>query len=84
MTNNEMLGTELNPSQWSFPLTENQKGVGTLRLDNNRTRSIIDEFDKLIDITVIDNDRKTLWKRCVECLKLAFNIVRKKENYSEK
>lgn len=81
--NKDILGTEINPSQLSFPLTENQKEVGALRLDSNRIRSIIDELDKLIDATAMDINRKMLWKRCADNFKKAIKISQKKEDYLE-
>ena len=71
----EILGTEENLSQWTLSLGENQKDVGTLRLDNNRTRRIIENLDILIDLTAVDNDRKILWKRSMDDLRQAIHVI---------
>ena len=73
----EILVTEECTSQWTFPLSENQKGAGTLRLDNNITRHIVNNLENLIDLTVVYNDRKMLWKRSVDNLRKAIYVIRK-------
>ena len=77
--NTEMLWVEFNPSQWSFPVSENQKEEGTLRLNNNRIIIIIDKLDKLKDMKVIDNGTKILWKRFIDNLKKAIKKCTKKK-----
>ena len=53
--------------------------MGTLHLDNNRTRCIIENFEFLIDLTVVDNYRKMLWKISVDNLRKAINVIKKKK-----
>jgi len=48
--NTEVLGNTDNPGQWDCPRDRNQKVVGEICLDNNRTRKIIDNFDMFIDL----------------------------------
>ena len=52
--NNEIVGSKLYLLQWIFPLSKNQKGIGTSRLDNNRRRYIIQNISSLIDIFIIN------------------------------
>ena len=77
--NNEILGSEQYPSQWTFPLSENQKGIGTLRLDNDRTRCTIQNMCSLIDISVVDQNRVISWKRTLHDLQKAIDLFRKKK-----
>ena len=67
--NNENLGVEEYPAQQTFALSENQKGVGTLSLDNNRTRYIVENIDRLINAIIVDDNRKVSQKRAMQNLK---------------
>ena len=71
--NNEVLGSEQYPSQWTFPLSENQKGISVLRLGNDRTRCIIQNMCSLIDISIVDQNRVILWKRALHNLQKAID-----------
>jgi hypothetical protein len=65
--------------------TENHgKEIGTICLDNNRTRLIVDSFQGLINISVPNNERAQQWKYCVtDHYSPAIRILRKKEDLSE-
>ena len=51
--NNEILESEQYPSQWTFLLSENQKGISTLCLDNNRIRCIIQNMYSLVTFLLL-------------------------------
>jgi hypothetical protein len=44
----KILGTVVAPAQWRFPLSED-KTMGTLSMDNNRTRSIMNSIELLVE-----------------------------------
>ena len=73
----EILGTVTAPSQWRFPLTE--EGImGTLSMDNNRTRSVIDAIELLIVESFPATDtNKELLLRCFPRYRAAVVILRK-------
>lgn len=82
LVNESILGTEENPSQWHFPLNETKTNVGMLRLDNNRTRLIVDDLEEIINATCTDENRKTLWKRSLNNIRIALILLRKRSNYT--
>ena len=73
--NKKILGTDNNPSQWYFPLNKKKDNIGQLRIDNNRTRILVQNINMLIDVTVCNSNCKTLWKRCVEQIIRALEIL---------
>ena len=82
LVNKSILGNEENPSQWHFPLNETKTNVNVLRLDNNRTRLIINDLEAIVDATCTNENRKTLWKRCLENVRLVLILLRKWNNYT--
>ena len=73
----QILGSLMAPSQWRFPLTE-EGNVGTLSMDNNRTRSVMNFIELLIEVSFPnsdDNKRRLL--RCFPRYRAAIIILRK-------
>jgi hypothetical protein len=50
--NREVLGDDDGPAQWSAPMHDNRKTVGTITLDNNRFRLVLENFERLIAISI--------------------------------
>lgn len=78
-----ILGTFAAPSQWRFPLAEDGT-MGSLSMDNNRTRSIINELELIIDVSFPDSDvNKGRLLRCFPRYRAAIIILRKNSDYTE-
>ena len=79
----QILGTNEGPSQWRFPLAEDGS-MGTLSMDNNRTRSIVNEIELLIEVCFPDSDgRKRRLLRCFPRYRDALTILRKNTDYTD-
>jgi hypothetical protein len=73
----EILGTADAPSQWQFPLTE-EGTMGTLSMDNNRTRSVMNSIEMLIVQSFPTTDvNRDLLLRCFPQYRAAIVILRK-------
>ena len=78
-----ILGTLSAPSQWRFPLTDDGK-VGSLSMDNNRTRAIINEIEAIIEVSIPDSNRnKAKLLRCFPHYRYALVILRKNTDYTD-
>ncbi|KAI2505580.1 hypothetical protein MHU86_8822 [Fragilaria crotonensis] len=78
----KILGTYDAPSQWRFPLTEDGT-LGSLSMDNNRTRLIINEFELLIEVSFPYSDaNKRRLLRCLPRYRAALTILRKNTDYT--
>ena len=80
--NTEVFGSDDNPAQWQCPFDGNDKQIGTICLDNNRMRALVDELRALIDICIVDNDRKEKWKQFVGFHSKSLEILRSKDDLS--
>ncbi len=77
-----ILGTYAAPSQWRFPLTEDGT-MGSLSMDNNGTRLIINEFELIIEVSFPNsNANKRRLLRCLPRYRAALTILRKNTDYT--
>jgi hypothetical protein len=77
-----ILCTYAAPSQWRFPLTEDGT-MGSLSMDNNRTRLIINEFELIIEVSFPNSDaNKRRLPRCLPQYRAALTILRKNTDYT--
>jgi hypothetical protein len=82
----EILGSGFAPSQWRFPLTE-EGNMGTLSMDNNRTRKVVNAIELLINVCFDGdgdiNERKHHLLQCFPHYREALLILRKDTDASE-
>jgi hypothetical protein len=78
-----ILGTASAPSQWRFPLTDDGK-MGSLSMDNNRTRATVNNIEALIEVSFPDSDpNKAKLLRCFPRYRAALVILRKNTDYTD-
>lgn len=78
-----ILGTLSAPSQWQFPLTDDGK-MGSLSMDNNRTRAIVNLIEAIIEVSFPDSDHnKAKLLRCFPHYRAAIVILRKNTDYTD-
>lgn len=71
------------PSQWHFPLTEDGT-MWTLSMDNNRTRSVMNEIELIVQVSFTESDTKKLkLLRCFPQYRAALTILRKATDYTD-
>lgn len=86
--NKQVWGNDNNPTQWVCPRDENKKEIGTICLDNNKTRKVIDNIELLLPYCVQDpmddeqSGRMAVWKRCVPHYRDAILTVRSRVDLS--
>ena len=79
----EILGTTFAPSQWRFPLTEDGN-LGTLSMDNNRTRRVVNAIELLIDASFDATDgNRDILLQCFPHYRSALLILRKDTDASD-
>jgi hypothetical protein len=83
--NKTILGSRSSPAQWECPTEGDNKEIGTICMDNNRTRKVVTKLGGLIDICIPEGDvRRQQWKEAVlDNYVPAFEILRRKEDLSE-
>ena len=81
--NTSILGCPGNPAQWQCTTEDNGKKIGTISLDNNRTRKIVENFEGLIDMCVPECDsRNRDWKYCLSHYVPAMKMLRRKPEFT--
>jgi hypothetical protein len=81
IVNKNILGSELSPAHWKCPTAAKGKEIGTITMDNGKTRKIIDSLELLIDASIVDNAEKTQWKECIPFYRSAVTRLRSKEDF---
>ena len=78
-----ILGTSIAPAQWRFPLGEDGL-MGTLSMDNNRTRRVMNSIELLVNVSFPCNDinRKRLL-RCFPKYRAAMVLLRKNSDLDD-
>ena len=65
VVNNKIFGSKLDQGQWRVPMSDNRKSMIALTMSNGKTREVIKQIDRLIEVCVQDGDRRAKW---IECL----------------
>jgi len=72
--NHEVLGDDDGPAQWSVPMHDNGKTVGTITLDNNRIRLVLENFERLIAISISDEIRRNKYNYCIPFIAMQYRL----------
>jgi len=62
LVNQNILGSETSPSQWRLPYDEKEKKVGTITLENWRSRNLMGQLELLVEVSVPCQNRKQKWQ----------------------
>jgi hypothetical protein len=81
--NTVIWGSEDFPVRWSCPYDDKEKNIGTICLDNERTRMAIDYLEELIVFCIPDMDDQIEWSLTIEFYRQAMIQLRKKEDLSD-
>jgi hypothetical protein len=82
--NTHILGGEFNPAQFTCPIEDDYKKIGTICLCNNRVRKLVNGISGLLDYCVCDASRKAEWSTCIDDnYSLAMRLLRKKRDLTE-
>jgi hypothetical protein len=63
IVNTKILGSETSPSQWRLPYDKREKKVGTITLENWRSRNLVGQLELLVQVSVPCVIRKGKWYR---------------------
>jgi hypothetical protein len=79
----KILGSAVSPSQWYFPLNE-EGDMGTLLMDNNRTRLVMNSIELIVEASFPDADQnKARLLHCFPHYQAAIVILRKDSDYTD-
>jgi hypothetical protein len=81
--NTEIWGTLYAPTHWNLPVDVREKKILTLCLDNERCKTAIDYFDRLVDFLLVDDNQPEDYKKCGATFRCLFRKLRQKEPFSD-
>lgn len=81
--NTQILGDDYGPSQWCIPMSDDNKTVGTITLDNNRIRQIMEDFEMIITASISDFTRCDKYLHCIPHYRDAMVIIRQQHEYTD-
>jgi hypothetical protein len=73
--NNNILGDEDGPAQWTIPMDEGKKTVGTICLDNNRIRKVISNFETLMSVSLVNPAQKLTYETIIPHYRSGMEIL---------
>jgi hypothetical protein len=79
----KILGDAFDPVQWDCPTVENGLMVGVLTFDNNTARKIVQNMEKLVDISFVSDECKQQFLFVVRKFIAASVNMRLKEEYTD-
>jgi hypothetical protein len=81
--NTEVWGTPFAPTHWNLPVDDREKKILTLCLDNERCKTAIDSFDRIIDFLLVPDNQPAAYKECVHTFRSVMVKVRQKTPFSD-
>jgi hypothetical protein len=81
--NTMIIGDDMGPSQWQCPRGDkDRKELGTITLDNNRTRKVINEIELLTHLCLPNADEKSKWNKAIGHYRQGMKKLRCKEDFT--
>ena len=82
--NTGILGSHYAPSQWSIPKgSDGDMLIGKITMDNNMTRKIINSIKPLIDLSIVDKERRSRFKIGVNHSRTMMTTVHQKDDFTD-
>jgi hypothetical protein len=80
--NSSILGDEFNRAFWRLPIEKEQgsatRKIGIVSLSNGRSRKVLNHFNDIIDLCIVDSEKNPMWKKAWGHYRTAMEILRKK------
>ena len=83
LINTEILGSKDDPCQWICPYDVNKKELGSITMDNVRTRKVVDRLDVIVELYVTDEIWKILWTTTLNNYRIAMVLLRQLEDFTD-
>jgi hypothetical protein len=82
IVNRSILGSETSPSQWRLPYDKQEKKVGTITLENWRSRNLVGQLELLVEVSVPCHIRKGKWQRLLPRYRQYMETARKNGDWN--
>lgn len=82
IVNKKVLGTDENSAEWECATDDKKKEIGTITMDNMRTRAIMAKLELLIEECIVDEEDKGKWLLCIPKFRDGMIKLRSKEDFN--
>jgi hypothetical protein len=82
IVNTNILGSETSPSQWRLPYDKEKKKVGTITLENWRSRNLVGQLELLVEVSVPCVIRKGKWLRLLPKYRAFMGTARQNRDWN--
>jgi hypothetical protein len=80
---NSVLGSAERPISYQLPFDETNKTIGTITMDNMKTRVIVADLFKLVEVSIPALEAQEQWKTCIGHYNDAIEILGQKEDLTD-
>jgi hypothetical protein len=77
------MGSAARPISYQLPFDEKNKTIGTITLDNMKTRVVIEDIFKLVQVSIPTVEAQEEWKTCVGHYNDAIDILGQKNDLTD-
>jgi hypothetical protein len=81
IVNKQVLGTPENSAEWECATDDKKKEIGTITMDNVRTRAIMARLELLIEECIIKEDDRAKWLACIPKFREGMIKLRSKQDF---
>jgi hypothetical protein len=75
VVNTHIFGAPDNPGQWQCPASDDRTEVGPIKFTNVRARKVMKKLEDLVDICVVDVDRRADWTKTLVYYRLLLSFL---------
>jgi hypothetical protein len=81
--NTVIWGTEDFPVRWTCPYDAKEKNIGTICLDNERTRMVVNHLEELVMFCIPEEEEQIEWSLAIEFYREGMKLLRKREDLTD-
>ena len=84
IVNKQVLGTVDNSAEWQCATDDKKKEIGTIQMDNMRTRRIMGQLELLIEECIVKENDKAKWLACIPKFRDGMIKLRSREDFDDR
>jgi hypothetical protein len=81
--NKQVLGAADNSSEWRCATDDKRKEIGTIQMDNVRTRKIMGQLELLVEECIVVEDHKAKWFACIPKFRNGMIKLRSRDDFDD-
>jgi hypothetical protein len=83
IVNKQVLGTAENSAEWQCATDDKMKEIGTIQMDNMRTRRIMGQLELLVEECIVEEPDKIKWLACIPKFRDGMIKLRSRDDFDD-